>query len=58
MVPSRYQKKEEHDFYPMIRDEGCSSLPPLAQLPGSLGSARERVTVGTSCISIRFALLT
>lgn len=27
------RKKEEHDFYPTIHDEGCSSLSPLAQLP-------------------------
>ena len=35
MVPSRYQekKKKEHDLHPLIHDEECSSIPPLAQLP-------------------------
>ena len=29
----RKKKKEEHSLHPLIHNEGCSSLPPLAQLP-------------------------
>ena len=51
MVSSRYQeKKKEHDLHPIIHDEECSSLPPLAQLPIFPDSIKGKGDDGTGCI--------